>query len=470
MGPDYFTQGVCVNIVGDHAVVVGASIGGLAAASVVAGRFRRVTVLDRDDLPEQAQDRRGVPQGMHAHALTIGGRLALEQMFPGLTEELVAGGAVPFDPGDDLLFFQMGALRARFFSGMLGISQSRAFLELAVRRRVAALPNVEIRDKTAVNGLIGASGRVTGVQLDNSETVEADLVVCASGRDGGRADRWLEQLGWPSPKTVSIKLDVGYTTRILRRRPGDLPEGGVLILAADTPPHGKRAGAVFPIEGDRWVVTLGGWHRDHAPVDSVGFAGFAARFPYICDLLARAEPISSLEARKFPTARRRYFERVRRVPAGYVALGDTICSFNPIYGQGMTVACQEALALGQTLDKAGAVSAAMARSYYRAVGKIIDTPWQTATGGDFMYPETSGPRPPAIDLINWLARQAMLAAHVSPEVHRVLIGIQHMVIPPSALLRPDTLTRSLLAARRSPAGTGAAGAFSAKRGSAVAAP
>ncbi|MET7669464.1 hypothetical protein [Micromonospora luteifusca] len=440
--------------IGSHAIVVGGSIGGLVAASTLASRFDRVTIIDRDSLPtEQARDRRGVPHGMHAHALLISGRLGLEELYPGLTEELIAGGAVPFDPGADLLFHQMGAERVRFTSGMLGISQSRAFLELTVRRRVLLTPNVVIHDKLAVAGLSGISGRVTGVELHDGRTLAADLVVDATGRSGGRSDRWLEKLDCPAPENAVVRIDVGYTSRLYARQPGDLPDGGLLSLMAAVPPQHKRAAAVFPIEGDRWVVTIGGWHKDHAPADPAGFADFARGLPagHIAELIEKAEPLSELETRQFPAARRRYFEQLRQLPHGYVALGDTICSFNPLYGQGMTAATLEALALGRSLDQFGVASAAMARHYYRAAAKVLNTPWRMATGGDFAYPQTSGPKPLGTDLINRYAREAMLAAHVSPAVHKVLLDLQHLLVPPSALLRPATVVRSLLAARRSTA-------------------
>jgi 2-polyprenyl-6-methoxyphenol hydroxylase-like FAD-dependent oxidoreductase len=443
-----------VGVVGGHAIVIGGSIGGLVATQALASRFDQVTIVDRDTLPAGAEDRRGVPQSPHAHALLIRGRLALEELFPGLTDELVAGGAVPFDPGDDLLFYQMGALRVRFPSGKLGTSLTRAFLESSLRRRVSALPNVTTRDQVSVCGLAGVTGRVTGVELDDEAPLMADLVVDATGRSASRTDPWLEKLGCPVPEVTTVKIDVGYTTRLLKRKPGDLPDGALLYLMSATPPHDKRAAAAFAVEGDRWVVTLGGWHRRHAPVDPAGFAEFAdgLPFPYLADLVANAEPLDDLDARKFhyPMARRRYFEKLRRLPEGYVALGDAICSFNPLYGQGMTVATLEAIELGRRLDRHGRASARMAGEFYKAAGKIIDTPWQMSTGSDFMYPETVGPRPAGTGLLNRYVRQVMLASHVSPEVHSVILDVQHLLAPPAAIMRPGTMVRTLRAARRSP--------------------
>ena len=441
---------------GSHAVVIGGSMGGLVAARVLADRFERVTVVDRDELPRDALDRRGVPQSGHAHALLISGLRRLEELFPGLTGELVAGGAVPFDPGCDLVFHQMGALRARFASGKLGISLSRAFLEQRTRARVLGLGAVTVRDRVSVTGLRGGTGRVCAVELDGGEVLAADLVVDATGRSAERSDRWLRELACQVPRVDTVKIDVSYTTRLLRRVPGDrMPDGALLYLMAAVPPHDKRAAAVFAVEGGRWMVTLGGWHRSTAPSDPAGFARFARELPsgHVSDLLERCEPVPGAGERSFtyPRARRRYFERLRRPPAGYVALGDAICGFNPLYGQGMTVAALEAVALGEALDRFGGATSLMARSYYRAAARAVATPWQMATGGDFMYPETVGPRPAGVDLLNAYVRQVMLASHVSSRAHRVMLDMQHLLVPPTEILRPSVVVRSLLAARRSPA-------------------
>jgi 2-polyprenyl-6-methoxyphenol hydroxylase-like FAD-dependent oxidoreductase len=441
---------------GRQAVVIGGSVAGLVAARVLAARYAAVTVLDRDSLPDGPQARRGVPQGPHAHALLIRGRMGLEELFPGLADELVAAGAVPFDPGQDLLFHQMGALRIRFPSGKVGISCSRAFLEQRIRARVAGLDNVLIRARTPVTDLLWEGDRVAGVVVDDQDRIAADVVVDATGRSGGRTDRWLASHGCPTPRSAQVKVGVGYTTRLYHRPPEDrMQDGGLLYLMAARPPHDKRAAATFAIEGGRWIVTLGGWHGAHAPVDHPGFDKFASELPdgHVAELISRSEPVDDDPAEKFtyPAARRRYFEELRNPPAGFAAIGDAICSFNPIYGQGMTIATLEALALGRCLDAAGGATPAMARAYYRAAAKEIKTPWQMATGGDFMYPETSGPKAFGTDLVNRYVKQVMLASHVSVPAHRLLVDMQHLLVPPTAIMRPDRIVRWLAAARRSPA-------------------
>ncbi|MEU6055957.1 monooxygenase [Streptomyces xanthochromogenes] len=440
-----------------HAVVIGGSMGGLMAARVLAGRFARVTVVDRDELPLEARARRGVPHAEHGHALLLSGKRALEELYPGLSAELVAEGAVAFDPGQDLLLHQMGAFRERYRSGQQGISLTRPLLEAAVRRRTAAMAGISIRDGVAVDGLTGAAGRVDGVRLADGTRLPADLVVNASGRGGAGADGWLTELGCAVPDVDAVKIDVGYTTRLLHRAPGErLPGGALLHLMAGVPPQDRRAAAVFAVEGDRWMVTLGGWHQAHAPVDPEGFAAFAAALPspLVRDVVARARPVDGEgPARKFtfPYARRRRFERLTAPPAGFVALGDALCSFNPLYGQGMSVAALEALALGRVLERTGDTSTRTVRAYFAAAARIVDAPWRLATGGDFAHPLTRGPKAPGTDLVNGYVRRALLASHVSAPVNRTLVDIQQLLVPPTALLRPTTLARILLSARHSPA-------------------
>jgi 2-polyprenyl-6-methoxyphenol hydroxylase-like FAD-dependent oxidoreductase len=430
------------------AVVIGAGIAGLAVSRALADRFARVVLLDRDRLPDTVTPRRGAPQTYHVHVLLAAGQRALEELFPGLDDELVRAGAVPFDPGLDLRFHRYGAVWTVAPAGLRLLSMSRPLLELTLRRRVVALPNVTVRDEVAVAGLTGQDHRVTGVVLDDGEVLPADLVVDCSGR-GSRSDRWLSALGLPTPTGVEVKVGIHYATRLYRRKPGDLTDGlGVFVLP--TPPHERRVGLVLPIEDDRWLVGLGGWHGDGAPTDDDGFLGHARSLPHpaVGSVMQRAEPLTGIFAYQFPTSRRRQFERVRTPPAGYVAAGDAMCSFNPVYGQGMTCAALEALALGRTLDRHADVSAAFAREFYRAAAGIIAVPWRFAVGADFAYPQTTGPRPAGLALLNAYSRRLQRVAQVDPGVRRRFTAVQHLITPPSTLFTPSMIAKVLRGPRR----------------------
>ncbi|MEV4279960.1 NAD(P)/FAD-dependent oxidoreductase [Actinoplanes xinjiangensis] len=431
------------------AVVIGAGMAGLAAARVLADRFARVTVVDRDTLPAEVESRRGVPQGAHPHALLAVGRTALEDLFPGLTDELVESGARWIDVVRDAIVWQLDGHRVRAHSGINMLCMSRPLLESCVRRRLRMLPNVELRSNTAVAGLIGDRGRqVTGVELAEGGELPADLVVDASGR-GSRSDSWLRDLGFPAAQESVITMRMHYTTRLVRGRLDRLGGPGMLV-AAESPPGHRRYGAAFPLEGDRWFVTLGGYHGDRAPTDPEGFQRFADELPEssIAELLRGAEPLSDPVTYSFPTSRRRHFERLRLVPAGYVAVGDAVCSFNPVYGHGMTVAALEAVTLGECLDRHGSTDASLARDFYRRSAGLIAVAWDMAASADFAYPDTTGPRPRGLAVTHWYQRRIVQATHVSAEVTGAIVRVQHLIEPATILLRPTMVAKVLRAARQ----------------------
>ncbi len=431
------------------AVVIGAGMAGLAAARVLADRFARVTVVDRDSLPPGADSRRGVPQGAHPHVLLAVGRTALEKLFPGLTDELVELGARWIDVVRDAIVWQLDGHRARADSGIEMLCMSRPLLESCVRRRLRALPQVEFRADTAVAGLIGRPGeRVSGVELADGEQLPADLVVDASGR-GSRSDGWLRELDFPAAPESVITVRMHYTTRLVRGRFDRLGGPGMLV-AAESPPGHRRYGAAFPVEGDRWFVTLGGYHGDRAPTDPEGFQRFADELPEsaIAELLRSAEPLSDPVGYSYPASRRRHFERLRRLPGGYVAVGDALCSFNPVYGHGMTVAALEAITLGECLDRRGSTGAPLARDFYRRSAGLIAVAWDMAAATDFAYPDTTGPRPRGLAVTQWYQRRVVQATHVSAEVVDAIIRVQHLMEPATILLRPTMVAKVLRAARQ----------------------
>jgi flavin-dependent dehydrogenase len=421
-------------------VVIGAGMAGLVAARVLAERFDTVLVVDRDELPDTAVPRRGAPQGAHPHLVLLAGLQALAELFPGLVEDLKQAGATPFESGQDMLFHRFGLRWPKLPTTMTALSLSRPLLELSVRRRVAELDPVTIRDRVAVSALTGSPGRVTGVQLDDGTSVAADLVVDCSGR-GSRSDRWLEVFGFRPPQTSEVKIGVGYATQVLRRSPDDGADGTVLYVLP-TPPTQTGCGVAVPIEEDRWLVTLGAWHGG-LPDSDADLPAFARALPHPCiaDLLDRAEPLGPVARHQFPSSRRRFFERLRAVPDGYVALGDAVASFNPVYGQGITAAILQAQALGVAVDRG---RADFGRRYYRLAAKTLATPWQFSVGADFGYPQTTGDRPPAVGLMNRYAARMQRAAVYNLHVRQTFGEVQNLLRPPRALFGPGMTARVLL--------------------------
>jgi 2-polyprenyl-6-methoxyphenol hydroxylase-like FAD-dependent oxidoreductase len=430
----------------DRAVVIGGSMAGLLTARVLSDHFRQVTLIERDRMGTEPESRKGQPQTRHLHGLLANGARIMSGWFPGLLDELKAGGAMVGDSGETMRWYVNGGYRARFHSGLPGATMSRPFLEHLVRRRVRTLPNVTIRDGTGVEGLQTEDGgaRVTGVKLaGGGEVVPADLVVDASGR-GSASTRWLQALGFPPPPETVLKVDVGYATRLYRRDPN--AEGaGDWVFVTPVAPRERRIGGAFPIEGERWIVTLGGWFGDHGPTDEADFLAFAKSLPApdIHQIASTSEPLSEIMTYKYAANLRRHYERMERFPEGYLVLGDAACSFNPVYGQGMTSAALQAHELDQVLDRAGPSTEPLATRFFRRAAKVIDRPWQLAVGEDFRFPEAVGKRPPGTDLVNRYVSQVHRATHTDPVVGLAFLEVMNLIEPPTRLMTPAVLWRIL---------------------------
>ena len=423
-----------------HAVVIGGSMAGLLAARVLSGRFEQVTLIERDALPPSLDNRRGVPQGRHTHGLLAGGRQALEMFFPGISAELVAAGAVSGDIVRDTRWFLEGACHARFTSGLDGLLMSRPFLEGAARERVRSLPNVRFRDHVEVGGLVASAdnGCITGVKI-GGEVLPADLVVDTAGR-GSHSPKWLEALGYPQPAEDRVEVSLCYTTRFFRRNPAD--SGGDLALIIPPTPAGKRGGVMIAQEGGRWTCTLISHFGPAAPSELEGFIAFAKTLPgpYIYDLVRRAEPIGEPATARFPASVRRRYEKLDRFPEGYLVMGDALSSFNPIYGQGMTVAALEAMELEAVL---AAGTGNLAARFFARASKVVDIPWSMAVGNDLRMPETTGRRPAGVKVINAYLARLHRAAHHDPVVALAFHQVGNLLAPPSSIMHPRIALRVL---------------------------
>jgi 2-polyprenyl-6-methoxyphenol hydroxylase-like FAD-dependent oxidoreductase len=430
---------------GRHAIVIGASVGGLLAGRALVDYYDEVTLVDRDALPLGPEPRKGVPQGRHTHGLLARGRGVLEQLFPGFTAEMVADGAVSGDVADAVLWFNHGFYLHNAHSNLFGLAISRPTLECGVRRRLLQFPNVKIRQRCDVLELIYDHGRnrVTGIQVaprDGSggvETINADLVVDASGR-GSRSPSWLEALGYAKPREEQIKVNIGYKTRLYRRRQEDLHGKMGAIIAACQPDW--RFGVILAQEGERWTVSLGGYFDDQVPADDSGFIEFAQSLPKpeIFDVIKNAESLSPILTYQFSTNQRRYYEELPRFPEGYLVYGDALCSFNPVYGQGMTVACTEAVTLSGCLAKD---SEGIGRRFFRAAGRLIDIPWQIAVGSDLQHERVEGKRTAQVRFVNWYIAKLFQSANRDPVLATKFLEVANLMKAPSTLLSPAVALR-----------------------------
>lgn len=376
----------------EHAVVLGAGVAGLVAARALVDHFSRVTLLERDLLPTEPVPRPGVPQGRHLHGLLPAGLRTLDRLLPGFAAELRSAGAVEYDTGE-LPYYSLRGWNLPMHLGIRVLSMTRPLLEQRLRDRVASLPQVRLLEGRRAGGLLSDRGRVTGVwhtstgaSAAGGEPLPANLVEDATGR-GSRAPRWLAELGYPVPAETVIDPHLGYTSVVLAA-PADALGGaaGVMLLPREGGPvHG---GVAVRVEGGRWLLTLGGaGPGQQPPRDEAGFAAFAAGLadPAVADLLAVATPLSEVSLHRGTTNRRRHYERLRRHPPGFLAFGDAVCTFNPVYGQGMTVAALCAAELSDALR----VGQFDARRLYRRTRAIAQPAWLLAP-----RPPISPSRPP----------------------------------------------------------------------------
>jgi 2-polyprenyl-6-methoxyphenol hydroxylase-like FAD-dependent oxidoreductase len=442
-----------------HAVVIGASMAGLVAARVLSDHFKLVTVIERDQLSEQVGVRKGVPQGQHVHVLLAKGAIILAELFPGLFEALTQNGAIGFTT-TDVRQYRFGAWNKRFPSSIHLYSQSRPLLEQYVRDFLAARGNVRFLDATEVTQLLATedSSRVTGVTLrhrsgkQREEELIADIVVDASGR-GSRAPRWLVSLGYTQVEETSIKVDVGYATRVYRR-PSHLPLDWTTLMIFSE----RRAGVVSLIEDDRLMVMLAGAWRDSMPDDEDSFLDAArSRLPQpdVYEIIKEAEPLTPVLTYKYSANRRRHYERMSRFPEGFVILGDAVCSFNPMYGQGMTVAALEAKMLDACLRQysrgTSKQESGFAQRFQKAIAKVVEWPWQMATGADLRDEEMKGKRTWSVRLFDWYMLWLMQLTASNPLVADRFYRVMHLLKPPTVLFDPRIVWAVLkqeLASRR----------------------
>jgi 2-polyprenyl-6-methoxyphenol hydroxylase-like FAD-dependent oxidoreductase len=431
---------------GNHAVTIGGSIAGLLGARVLADYFDRVTVLERDRIEDRPAIHKSIPQGNHVHTLLQGGQQVMSELYPGFTAMLRESGAVPYRPGRDVVWFlpdgkaytPRGAVHEPRDLGLESHSQSRALLEHLVRRQTAMLPNISLESGSVARGLIADGGHVRGVRRereDKVEDVDADLVIDAGGR-GSQAPRWLNELGFQAPDETVIGVDLAYSSSRFR-----IPSSGglePLIFVGSTSPRSPNAAGMFLLEDGSWLVSLAGRFRNYPPTDEAGFLAFAQALqsPIIYDLITDGERVADFTHHRFPTSIQRHYERLTEFPERFVTLGDAICSFNPVYGQGMSSAAMQTAALRNILDERARQSRGLeglAADFFPRAASVISTPWTLAAILDFIYPKTQGERPADLkDSVRYLNALESLQ-NEDVEVQRVSTEVLHLLKPLSVL-------------------------------------
>jgi 2-polyprenyl-6-methoxyphenol hydroxylase-like FAD-dependent oxidoreductase len=443
-----------------RAVVIGASVAGLCAARALEGSFERVTVVDRDACPDDGSPRAGVPQARHVHALIARGALELEQLFPGFLAELRALGAHEIDFGSEAAVLRQTGWQRPMRTGVKAFLATRDRLEAVIRARVRASPKVELLERVEVSGLLVRSGdpsAVRGILANRREggaplELEADLVVDASGRSS-RAPAWLEAIGREAPVESVVDSFAGYSSRWYRAPdPDRWPKAywWKAIWLDPELPGDLRGAVMFPVEEGRWIVTLIGYSKRYPPTDEEGFerALLGLRSPVLARSVALAEPLTPVYSSRSLSNRLRRFDRLSDPIKGFVAVGDSVSAYNPVYGQGMTVAALCARALSATLAREPLGSPGFEGAFFKEQARVIKDAWALASGADMRFPGTQSERPPAPRAVQLFAEELTAASLEDVEVLRRMTSVYFMLKPNAALFEAGLVARVLRSAAR----------------------
>jgi 2-polyprenyl-6-methoxyphenol hydroxylase-like FAD-dependent oxidoreductase len=435
-----------------RAIVIGGSIAGLLTARVLSEFFEQVTVVDRDQFPPAGKPRRGVPQSVQPHVLFTRGYRILEELFPGIGNDLKSAGAIPIDWGKEFHYFTKGAFNATVEegSGLVSFTCTRPLLEGTVRNQVAQVPNIEWLEGSRVCGLIGSREQVKGIRYRISHHGEeqhllATLVVDASGRSTHAPD-WLEAIGAPKPAATVVNPFLGYATQRMQI-PEGWQAGWKVLLIAQEAPYNKRLGYLAEVEGGEWIATLGGYSKDYPPLDYKGFLEFAQSLahPAFYDAIRMAEPVSTITAHRATANRLYHYEKIQ-VPEGFAGIGDAVCALCPVYGQGMTVSAISVLELQEWLKQQFQTGDPLKTAeFQKKLAKSLQFPWNIATGSDLQFPMTEGvvPSNPIAGLFQKYVERLIQKSKQEGWIHVRFTEVAHMLKPPTAFFAPQLILEAL---------------------------
>jgi 2-polyprenyl-6-methoxyphenol hydroxylase-like FAD-dependent oxidoreductase len=417
-----------------HGVVVGGSIAGVLAAGAAADHFERVTVIERDELPDQPVSRKGAPQGNQIHVLLPIGEDMIEEVFPGLRAETRKAGFASYNQAGDVPILTGSGWWPRVeLESVQMIGFRRPLLELLVRRRLSGLSNVEIRHGSVAGLLAGGDGNLHGVTLKSGETIEADLVIDAAGR-GTKAPKWLAELGFEPPQEDEVRVYMGYATRFIRI-PDDALQAGVRGVAAAPRPDLPFGAILMPADNGVHALAAVGMVKNYPPADPEGMFEFLERAPtpLVAEIARRSEPVSEIHTYRQPGNLRRRWEDLERRPGRFLVVGDAVASFNPIYGQGITMAALGATLLGKALGEPGADLDLLPRRFQDELSAGIDVAFEISAHGDAFFD--------GVELKNYPTPSATEAEEVQrlEEVSIVDVGVRSAIVEATFSLRPELL-------------------------------
>ncbi|MBA2392120.1 MAG: FAD-dependent monooxygenase [Ktedonobacteraceae bacterium] len=423
-----------------HVIVIGGGIAGLLAARVVSGYSERVTVVERDYYPNAPNFRAGTPQARQVHTFLLRGQQIIEALFPGFREKILAAGACEHDFASETLYFY-GERCPQLAPGLCGWNASRMLVEWQIRHELKAFP-VTIMEGCAVKGLLYEDHAVRGVKYQERGSAAApirelsgDLVIDTTGSSSAVL-HWLEEIGYASPHETVVNPHIGYATRFYQR-PANIDAWSLIAIQATQ--QSRRAGALMEVEGGRWMVLVAGSGKDYPPNDPEEYLEFAHSLPEqeLYTRIKEATPLSHIYGYRPIGNRFRHFDRIK-MPRGFVAMGDAVCSFNPIYGQGMTIAILESQALERCLahwhrKKNGE------HDFQRRIAKVLAAPWLLSTVADSSPEDRKTIRD---KIAHWYVSGYVIPAIPKDKmVQRTFIEVLHMLKSPNALLTLSIIFR-----------------------------
>jgi flavin-dependent dehydrogenase len=440
------------------AIVIGAGIAGLINAKILSKHFKEVIVLEKDQLSEgfSPEHRKGIPQAHHQHILLMKGRELFESIFPGFDAELASMGAPELSYSNDIALYVGHGKLPRFPSCLKVRPSRRIWIDALVRKRVACLPNVVIKSnihvqhldfnqkENRVTGLIFSETQQGGSSSDNAHTkLSADLVIDCSGR-GSRSTKWLKELGFTDVESTVIDPKLGYASCLLK-----IPENYSGVRGIEVAPHAPdnpRAAGLWEVEKGTWLLTLIGMAGEYPPKYIEGFKAFSDSLPTpaISEILNQAEQISEIQSFRGTQNIWRHYEKMPSYPNGLLVLGDALCAFNPLHGQGLTLIARSAQLLDQRLQqgKKTHYSNKWAQANYRKLNRIFLSAWMFAISEDMRWPDTIGRK------VDWKLKLAyrftdklLATSQYSKYVTQACLAVANMVRSPVSLISPGILLR-----------------------------
>lgn len=431
-----------------NAIVLGGGISGLLISKVLSKKYEKVIIIEKDELEDRPQVRQGQSHGGQFHVLLLRGLKTMEHYFQGITEELKNSGAVDLDLGDGAYWYSYEGVKQNITTDINTLLSSRKLIDYAVRKRVEKIPNVQILDQTKYIDFIQKNGRISGVIVKGKNSkeykLESDLVIDATGR-GSLTPKWLENNNYLKPEEEKTIVNITYKTAIYNRPEGGLQQGKMMMYSPKPP---EKIGVVIqPIENNKNLVCVAGWHREDPPVDEE-LLEFVKQLPdkTFYNVLVDCQKESDFVAYKVPHCSRRYFEKLAEFPEGLLPIGDVICNLNPTHGQGITAACLQVEIFEKLMKKHD--PAKMSKIYFKKIAKVIDQCWSASAYENFRYVETVGKKPKGVNLINKYMDAIHKAANKNGYVYGELVKVSVMIKPAVSLFSPFFLWKVFAANMR----------------------